>query len=370
MKKLSTITLAVLIVASVLPAFAKEDLEQPIKVQARVYAFYHYDLTDYASEDDKGANEFDMSRAYVRFKGKITKNIKAEVTLDAGREYKYSLAETEITDDGGNVDYTYDLNKKKDRFRVFVKYAYLSVKFPDINHSIDAGMIKTPWIDYEQGIWDWRVTRKVAMDEYTHVNSADLGIGFKGDIVKDYVKHHLTFTNGEGYKKPEAFGGKDLDYRLSAFPLAGTEGLEGLSINGHVHYGNLMAKEDVDDTTELSYGGLLGFEHDIANVGAGYFMAQDGPTDNEVDSSIITAYATGHFDLGTDAGSLHPFARFDMVDPNTDGDNDAFNTIIGGVAYTFAGGWCHLIPNFQTTMPEADGSTDVRDFYIHTEFNF
>lgn len=367
MKNLSTIIMAVLIAVTVLPAFAKEDLEQPIQMYGRVYTYYHYDLTDYADEDDKGANEFDLSRAYVRLKGKITENVKAEITLDAGREYKYSLS--------GDLTEGYTLDKTKERFGVYVKYAYMSVKFPDINHSLDAGLIKTPWIDYEQGIWDWRVCRKVAMDDNKYVHSADLGIGFKGDIVKDYVEHHFTLTNGEGYKNLETFGAKDIDYRLSAFPLAGTEGLEGLSINLHVHYGDqLLAKEDVDKAKEMSYGGLLGFEHDVVNVGAGYFMAQNGPDpdpgDATVDSSIITAYATGHFDLGGDSGSLHPFARFDMVDPNTDGDNDAWNTIIGGVAYTFAGGWCHIVPNFQTTMPEADGSIDSRDFFIHNEINF
>ncbi|MCP4228550.1 MAG: hypothetical protein GY771_00175 [bacterium] len=344
-----------IIVGAFLPATAKEDLEQTIQVSGKVYAYYHYDLTEYPTDTEKSANEFDLGRAYVRFKGKITDNIKAEVTFDAGREYTYSLTQ--------NLDNSYTLNKTKERFGVYVKYAYLDVGDLIPSHHLQGGMIATPWICYEDKIWGWRAVRKSVLDENKYTNSADLGIGIKGKFVDGLIDHHFTFTNGEGYKNPETFMGKDVEYRLSFFPLHNNENLKGLSANVYAHYGNIMGKETVDDTKEISYGGLFGFDHDIVTIGAGYFMQTTGPETAEVDGNVITGYGTGHF-LGD---VLHPFARVDLVDPNKDAANDKYTNIIGGIGYTFAGGWCSVIPNFHMTMPEDDSAQETRDFFLTTE---
>lgn len=363
MKKIIiTAVAAVLAFGILFPAAAKEDLEQPIQVQGRIYAYYRYDLTPYGNDADKGKNEFDLSRAYVRFKGKITEKVKAEVTLDADREYKYSLSQ----DDEGN----YSLSKTKERFRVFVKYAYLDVGDLIPNHHIQGGLVKTPWIDYEQGIWGWRVLRKVGLDENGYTPSADLGIALEGEIVKDYVKHHFTFTNGEGYKNPEAFGGKTVEYRLSVFPAAKSPSLGGLSANLYVHYDNaLLAKENVDDDEDLSYGFLMGFQHPMFDAGGGYFMRSAGPKNGtKTDSNFITAYGTAKFPVAN--GVLKPFGRVDLVEPNKNAANDKMTHIIAGCGYIFAGGWCSLVPNFQTTLPEASSAVDIREFFLHTEINF
>jgi hypothetical protein len=360
-KVIITAVAAVLVLGVLLPAAAKEDLEQPIQVQGRVYAYYRYDLTPYENEADKGKNEFDLSRAYVRFKGKITEKVKAEVTLDADREYKYSLNQ----DDEGN----YSLSKTRERFRVFVKYAYLDIGDLIPNHHIQGGLIKTPWIDYEQDIWGWRVLRKVGLDENGYTPSADLGVALTGDIVKGYVQHHFSFTNGEGYKNPEEFGGKTVEYRLSVFPAAKSDSLKGLSANVYARYANaLLAKENVDDEKDLSYGFLVGFLHDKFDAGGGYFTRTAGPEGNETDSNFITAYGTGKFAVAN--GVLKPFGRVDLVGPNKDVANDKMTHIIAGCGYDFAGGWCSLVPNFQTTLPEASSAVDIREFFLHTEINF
>lgn len=370
MKKIIiTAVAAALALGALLPALANEDLEQPIQVQGRVYAYYRYDLTPYGNDADKGENEFDVSRVYLRFKGKITEKVKAEVTLDAGREYEYSLNEEEITDPGGNTDYRYTLTKTKERFRVFVKYAYLDVGDLIPNHHIQGGIVKTPWVDYEQDIWGWRVLRKVGLDENGYTNSADLGVALTGDIVDGYIQHHFSFTNGEGYSNPEEFGGKTVEYRLSVFPAAKSDSLKGLSANVYVRYANaLLAKENVDDEKDLSYGFLVGFLHDKFDAGGGYFMRTAGPEGTETDSNFITAYVTGKFAVAN--GVLKPFGRVDLVDPNKDAANDKMTHIIAGCGYTFAGGWCSLVPNFQTTLPEASSAVDVREFFLHTEINF
>jgi len=362
MKKIIVTTVAaVLALGALSPALAKDDLEQPIQVQGRIYAYYMYDLTPYENDADKGENSFDLGRAYVRFKGKITEKVKAEITLDADREYKYSLSQAE--------DGTYTLTKTPERFRVFVKYAYLDVGDLIPNHHIQGGLVKTPWVDYEQGIWGWRVLRKVALDENKYTNSADLGIALAGDIVEDYVQHHFSFTNGEGYKNPEEFGGKTVEYRLSVFPAAKSPSLSGLSANVYVRYANaVLAKENVDDEKDLSYGFLAGFEHDKFDAGGGYFMRTAGPEGAETDGNFITAYGTVKFPVAK--GVVKPFGRVDLVEPNKDASNDKMTHIIGGCGYDFAGGWCTIVPNFQTTLPEASSAVDIREFFLHTEINY
>lgn len=359
-------TVVMLAIGSFGPAMAKEDLEQPIQVTSRVYTYYRYDFTNYAADADKGANEFDLSRAYVRFKGKISDKVKAEVTVDAGREYKYTLIEEPIIDEGGNTDYIYTLTRTKTKLRVFVKYAYVDVAEVLPNHHIQGGIIATPWIGYEDKIWSWRVVRKNAVDENGYSYSADLGVGVKGSFGNGLIEHHFAFINGEGYSNIETMAGKDVEYRFSIFPLHNSAALSGLSANLFVHYGNLMGKENIDDDKELVFGGLAGLRHKMVNFGAGYFMKKAGPANAEVDGNIITAYGTGHLMNG----SVNPFARFDMVEPDKDTANDKHNVLIAGCGIAFGGDWCSIIPNVQMMMPEASAAIDIREFFVHSEINF
>jgi hypothetical protein len=275
----------------------------------------------------------------------------------------YELEETKHTSNG--------------KYDFYAKYAYADIRVIE-NHSIYAGMEKTPWIDNEQGIWGWRVVRKVAVDDRKYDNSADLGIGLSGKIGGGIVKHHLTFTNGAGYKKPEAgLSGKAVAYRLSLFPLVNNEDLGGLSVNAYARADNLGEKvpEGADGNPVTVYGGLLGLEHDFVNFGAGYFMKSEGEGDAKVDGNLMTAYASGHFNA-SEGMSIHPLVRYDMYEPDADTDDDEETLIVGGVAFKFFDGTFALIPNYQTegykTVNEAGGVEDASSdyFYLHAQWDW
>jgi hypothetical protein len=345
-----------------------------------VFAQLMYDLTSYDDADREGAWSFDVNRVYVNVKGAVTEKLHYRVTADVGREkdtyYTYELVYDEATQQYELVE---TKHTKEGKLDFYAKYAYFDVRDVIPEHSIYGGIEKTPWIDYEQGIWGWRIVRKVAVDDRKFDNSADLGIGVAGEFGNGLVEHHLTFTNGAGYKAVEdGLSGKAAAYRLSLFPLVSNEALKGLSVNAFVRADNLGEKvaEGADKNPSTVYGGLLGLEHEYVNFGGGYFMKSDGEGDNKVDGNVMTAYATGHFQA-TEGMSIHPLVRYDMYEPNGDVDDDERALIIGGAAFKFFDGALALIPNYQTesykginaeTGETEDKANDY--FYLHCQWDW
>ncbi|MDX8401711.1 MAG: hypothetical protein R8K47_03665, partial [Mariprofundaceae bacterium] len=67
------------------------------------------------------------------------------------------------------------------RSSVYIKKAYLQGKFSPA-FVLQAGVIGTPWIGYEEGLWKHRYMSKVFVDTYKFDSSADAGIGLKGKL--------------------------------------------------------------------------------------------------------------------------------------------------------------------------------------------
>jgi len=294
---------------------------------------------------------------YVNVKGAVTEKFHYRVTADVGREYdiyytyelvqdpvsgEYSLVETQHTKRGG--------------LGFFAKYAYVDVRDVIPHHSIYGGIEKTPWISYEQNeYWGWRVIRKVAVSDRNYATSSDLGLGVGGEFANGLIQHHVTYTNGAGYKNPEGgLSGKAVEYRFSLFPLVSDEAWAGVSINAVAKLDNLgekVAEGAAKDPVNI-YGGLLGLKHEFVSFGGGYFMRSRGEDDElagttKVDGNIMTAYATGHFRV-SEGMTLHPLVRYDQIEPNKDQDDDERTLLIGGVGLKFFDDKLALIPNYQT----------------------
>ncbi|UCE27055.1 MAG: hypothetical protein JSW52_12010 [Candidatus Coatesbacteria bacterium] len=340
----------------------------PVEITGEISPYYWLNLTETQKEvkgrrvtdtERKYYNGFNVKTAYLGFDFDVTENIDAELTL------YYS----EDTDD-------------------FIRYAYVGLDNLIPRHKLYLGLVKMPWVDYEDGIWGWRNVKHVGVDEFDFVDESDYGIGVEGTVVKGYVQHHVTFTNGRGFEPGgDYYGnerGKDVEYRVTFF-LPPTSGFfAGLSINGLVHYGNLFADEytfywhagDVDLTfgpfTELCYGGLVSFEHGFFTLGAGYFEHIRGrilheyhedppyhePYYKDVKSRLITGYGTAHL-----SGWFGLLGRFDLVDPDTgrrdekytpywDESFDAYLDVTAGAGFTFYEGHFKFVPNYQTRFPE------------------
>jgi hypothetical protein len=347
MSRVKVLTLvAVLTVCLPAAAFEVLDMEEPISVDGQVFTYMFYDLTEDAEDF-----HFELGRARLDFNAMATDDVGFEVRVEAAREYMYSLTDDE----------TPALVATPGRYTIHVRHAFMDVGGLIPDHHIYGGMVATPWNNYENHIWGWRMLRPVAVTEQGYAHVADLGLGFGGNFLGGKLDHHLTFTNGEGYQCIEMTKGKDIDYRFSVMPFAPHTVMGGFSANVLLHYGNLMDDPRPED---LAYGFLAGLEHDFINFGAGYFRRKMDVAGVEVNDYFITGY--GWVKL---PNHLHIVGRFDMVDPNADVDDNGYNDILFGFGLDFAGGHCRIMPNFRTTMYQSDAMTDTRGFYLNGEIN-
>jgi hypothetical protein len=397
------LALAAFFTASFISVSAVELPNLPLEINGEISPYYWLDLTEdqkvnkgrrITEKERKYYNRFNVEAVYLGFKLNITDDIIGDLTL--GYESTY-----------------YDYN--------YIRYAYVDIKNLIPRHDLQIGRIKTPWIYYEDELWGWRNVKRVGVDEYDFVDGSDYGVGVEGTLVEGYLLHHAAFMNGRGYEPGRYYTsgerGKDIEYRVSVFPLAGFGFTEGLSVNGLVHYGNLFADEytkywhstDEDLTfgpfTELCYGGIVGFEHERFRLGGGYFEHVSGdifyeyyevppyakPCYKDVKSRLLTGYGTVRISTWFDV-----LGRFDRVDPDTDSKDekytpywdesyDAFTDVIAGSAFKFGGGHFEIVPNYQTRIPEREfnivengdggGSWSYfvpteRRFYVHMELSF
>jgi hypothetical protein len=359
------------------------------KVSGTVFAYYRYDLTSQEESYQEGANEFDVDRVYVNFIGAVTEKFHYRVTADVGREkytdtyYTYELLFNEQTQQYELVETKHDVTRVG-KLGFFAKYAYVDVRDVIPHHSIYGGIEKTPWAPYENGIWGWRVIRKVAFHDRGYGTTADLGLGVGGEFANGLIQHHLTYTNGAGYNNPEGgLSGKAVEYRFSLFPLVSNEAWAGLSVNAVARFDNLGEKvpDGVAKDPVNIYGGLLGLKHEYVSFGGGYFMRSAGEGDNKVDGNVMTAYATGHFRV-SEGMTLHPLVRYDAYEPDKANDtpvnsDDERTLIIGGVGLKFFDDKLALIPNYQTeSYKEFDETSQtVEDksidyVYLHCQWDW
>ena len=129
------VALGLALVGMLPAAGAAQDKVPQVKVGGVVYAQYLYQLTDEAD----GANNFDIIRAYVNVLGSLGGGFATRVTADIYRVADGSLpsgSSTPIvacTPDGSPV--TFKL-----------------------------GQMQTPWIEWEEALWDYRMQGTVAVD--------------------------------------------------------------------------------------------------------------------------------------------------------------------------------------------------------------
>jgi len=113
-----------------------------------------------------------VDRAYFTAKYFFNDDWMMRITLDAGRDA--SLA-----------------GKKQN---VFLKAAYVEGKLLGDAAVLRVGQSHTPWIDYEQGLWQHRYASQVFTDKYKFDDSFDLGLGLKGTLADGMVKYFVMST--------------------------------------------------------------------------------------------------------------------------------------------------------------------------------
>jgi len=261
-------------------------------------------------------NNFDITRAYINVIGKFSSGVGARITPDIYRNTDGSLA-----------------------FRL--KYAFATWTPEGSPLTFKLGQIHTPWLDWEEALWDYRMQGTMALERFRnpqgtgYLSSADFGAGIDGKFALDMVNFQLGVYNGEFYSKGEGDQHKDLEGRLSVRVLESDDHsrVGGLRITGYGAIG-----QPTGGGRRNRFIGLLSYKSKLFTLGAEYARVSDslanrppatGTPTALIDGNIYSAYGV----LNIPNTKVALVGRFDLQDPNTNTTNDHQTRIIGGISY-------------------------------------
>lgn len=266
------------------------------------YAQFSYHPTDTANFN----NNFEVTRAYINVIGRFGHGITTRVTPDV-----YRVAD-------GSLGYR-------------LKYAFVTWTPDSGAITFKLGMLNTPYVEWEEQLWDYRMQGTVAMDRNGYLSSSDLGFLVDGTWGNEAVTMSAGIINGENYNRPLGDKGKDLTARVSVRLLSsddpGRQG--GLRVTGYGHTG-----KPTGGGVRQRLLGVLSYRSKLltlAGVGA--------VTKDSVLTTPVTAERKGRVLSGFGVLRVPPsyklqfIGRVDSIDPDTDGDDDRQSRFIVGIGY-------------------------------------
>ncbi len=279
---------------------------QGVTVGGLAYTQYAYQLTDTANH----VNNFDITRAYVNLISKFSGGVSTRVTADV-----YRTAD-------GSLGYR-------------LKYAYAGYTPPHSPLTFKLGQIHTPWLDWEEALWDYRMQGTMALERgdqiapRSYLSSADFGAGVDGVWGADRVNLQVAVVNGENYNKAPGDQRKDLMGRVSVRVLETDDSsrVGGLRITG---YGQLG--KPTTGGRRNRFLGMVSYRSKRATLAAEYAITKDSVTAGPVPKTngrVFSAFGVYHIPRSRAA----VVGRLDVLDPNTNAANDRQTRIIGGVSY-------------------------------------
>lgn len=299
-----------LILATVARVNATAQQAPQVTVSGVVFAQYAYQLRDTAGH----YNAFDVTRALVNVRGRFQGGLATRVSGDIYRAADSSTA-----------------------FRL--KYAYLAWTPDGSPLTWRFGMTLTPWIDFEESLWDYRMQGPIALDRNGFATPSDLGVAVDGHFGGERFNFQAGIYNGEGYAGGS--GGKEKDveargsYRLLATDDSSRVG--GLRLTAYAHVGT-----PTGGGTRNRFTGQLSYRTRQLTLAGEYSATTDSSTAGPVarrTGSLVSAFAVYRL-----PGSRVAFiARTDLFDPNTALSGDRQTRIIAGVSYQVTPNWRALV---------------------------
>ncbi len=232
----------------------------PVTVGALVYGQYLYELKDSLGAGHQ--NQFSIQRAYVNVVARLANGVYARVTSDIAPS--------------GTGNQTLRL-----------KYAYAAWTPTGSDLTAKFGLLHTPWLDWEEALWDYRMQGTMALDRNKYMTAADFGAGLDSKWNNDQVNGHAGLGKYTAGGDRNRFVGM-LSYRSKQFTLAGEFA-------------------SVKDTVSP------------APLGSG-----TNPT-----GRVISGFGVYH----VPNSQVAVIARVDVLDPNTSVSGDRQTRVIGGISY-------------------------------------
>src|SRR6266699_2184088 len=252
-----------------------------VTVSGVVYGQYLYQLKDSLGAGHQ--NQFSVQRAYINVIGRFSGGVQTRVTAD-------------IQPSGtGNQ-------------MLRLKYAFVAWTPTGSALTYKLGLLHTPWLDWEEALWDYRMQGTMALDRNGYLTAADFGAGIDGKWKDDHVNGQVTLVNGEGYSGGTGAKRKDVQARVSVRLLNTDDNsrVGGLRITGYAGLGKYNGGGDRN-----RFLGMLSYRTKEFTLAGEFASTKDT----------------------VPAAAANVIGRVDVLDPNTSASGDRQTRIIGGLSY-------------------------------------
>jgi hypothetical protein len=322
------------------PLAAQGSPAPQVSVGGLVYTQYLYQLRDTLNH----FNSFDVTRAHLNVLGKFSGGVGTRVTADIYRNADGSLG-----------------------YRLKFAYAIYTPQGSPLTYKI--GAIHTPWLDWEETLWDYRMQGQMAIERAGYASPADFGVGVDGKWGPDRVNFQLTVVNGETYKSGEVVGvggqGKDAMARLSVrlMDTDDSSRVGGLRVTGYASYGKAAGYADRN-----RYLAMVSYRTRQLTLAGEAAATQDG---------VLTA-TNGHFYSAFGVfkvpdSKVAVIGRVDITHKQS-GATDKGTRFIGGVSYQLSPNWRLLADwdylNYETDALNALADPTRSQALFQTQFTF
>ena len=288
----------------VVPVTAQQTAPPPpqVTVSGVVYGQYLYQLKDSLGAGDQ--NQFSIQRAYINVVGKFSGGLQTRVTGDL-----------QPSGSGNQM--------------LRLKYAFAAWTPAGSDLTYKLGLLHTPWLDWEEALWDYRMQGTMALDRNGYATAADFGAGIDGKWQDDQVNGQLTVVNGEGYSGGTGDNRKDVMARVSVRLVKTDDNsrVGGLRLTGYAGVG-----KPTSGGTRNRFLGMLSYRSKQFTLAAEYAATKDTVTVTPVPETtgrVISAFGVYH----VQSSGVALIARVDVVDPNTSVSGDRQTRVIGGISY-------------------------------------
>jgi hypothetical protein len=318
------------------PLAAQGTQPPQVSVGGVVYTQYVYQLKDSVNH----FNNFDITRAYVNVLGKFSGGVGTRVTADIYRNADGSLG-----------------------YRL--KYAFATYTPQGSPLTFKVGQIHTPWLDWEESLWDYRVQGQMAMERAGYMSAADFGVGVDGKWGPDKVNFQVAVVNGEFYRSPEVGQGKDAMARLSVRVLDTDDSsrVGGLRVTGYAGYGRAAGGAERN-----RYLGMVSYRSKHLTVAGEAAAAQSGPL-GTINGHVYSAFGV----YKVPDSKVAVIGRVDITHLQA-GATDKQTRFIGGVSYQLSPNWRLLgdwdYANYQTDPLNAANYATRSQALFQTQFTF
>jgi hypothetical protein len=273
-----------------------------ISVGGTGYAQFSFHPTDTA----KFTNNFEVTRAYINVRARLADGVTARITPDVFR----------VTD--GSLGYR-------------LKYAFVTYTPDQSPLTFKFGMVNTPYVEWEEELWDYRMQGTIAVDRAGYLSSSDIGLLVDGSWGGDKVTMSAGVINGENYNRALGDKRKDLTGRVSVrlMPSSDSGRSGGLRLTGYGHYG-----KPTGGGTRQRYLGVLSWRSRTLTLAGVAAATKDSALTDPVtpgrDGRVLSAFGVVRV---PPSRKLQFIGRVDSVDPDTDADDDRQTRFIVGVGF-------------------------------------